>query len=120
MKKCRPTIFPTEKILVSEWPKTAQMALNFFFSESFLNMFRIFLFVKTIFVNLFVFRRVFLIKIQKLRKVQLKMKLYRPCINFYIKSFSASTNMVVVYFCTWMVECYTALRFINLMGNINT
>ena len=31
------------------------------------------------------------------------MKLYRPCINFYIKSFLASTNTVVVCRCLWWV-----------------
>ena len=47
------------------------------------------------------------------------MKLYRPCINFYIKSFSANTNTVVVGFWKWIVECSTTLSFINFIGNIN-
>ena len=47
------------------------------------------------------------------------MKLYRPCINFYTKSFSASTNMVFVCLWKWMVEYYTAPRFIHLTGSIN-
>ena len=47
------------------------------------------------------------------------MKPCRPCINYYFKSFSGSTNTFVICFWKWMVECYTAPRFIHLIGNIN-
>ena len=39
------------------------------------------------------------------------MKPCRTCINFYIKSFSRSTNTLIIYLrkpVLWMVECYTA------------
>ena len=48
-----------------------------------------------------------------------KTKPCRPCINFYIKSFSASINTVAICLWKWMVECYTAPRFIHLIANIN-
>ena len=69
--------WPTEKILDFQWPKTVQMALKFLcFSQNILNFFQDFS--------------------GKLRKFQFKMKPCRPCINFYIKSFSDSTNTAVI------------------------
>ena len=61
--------WPTEKILVFEWRKMAQMTLNFFvFSGTFLNLFRIFLFRRNMFCEPFSFYRCFFIKIQKIKK----------------------------------------------------
>ena len=50
-------------------------------------------------------------------KVELKTKPCRPCINFYIKSFSGSTNAVAIRSVKWMVRCYTAPRYVHLIGN---
>ena len=47
------------------------------------------------------------------------MKSRRPCINFYIKSFSGSANTVIS--CLWklIVESHTPPRFMHLIGNLN-
>ena len=50
-------------------------------------------------------------------KVEFKTKPCRPCINFYIKSFSGSTNAVAIRSVKWMVRCYTAPRYVHLIGN---
>ena len=64
-KKC----WPTEKMLGFEWPETAQIILSFsVFYGTFFNIFRIFLVRKTIFANLFLLTRVFLKKIQNIKK----------------------------------------------------
>ena len=48
-----------EKTLDFELPKTAQMALKIIFSRTLLQFFRVFLFVKRIFANLFFLQRFF-------------------------------------------------------------
>ena len=49
------------------------------------------------------------------------MKPCRHCIYFYINSCAGSNAVVICLwtFISWMVECYTASRFIHLIGNIN-
>ena len=93
--------WPTEKILNSEWPKTAQMSLKFlcFFYETFLNMFRIFLACQNNFCEKKFLQGLFSWKSRKWRKVQFKMTPCRLYTNFYIKSFSEGSNTVDI--CLW-------------------
>ena len=70
------------------------------FSGTFLNMLRTYLVRQNKFCEFFSFYKGFFSwKSRKLRKVQFKMKPCRTCINFYIKSFSRSTNTVVIHLC---------------------
>ena len=55
-------------------------------------MFRIFLVRQYNFYEPFFFARVFFIKIQKIKKGSIQNEPRRPCINFYIKSFSVGPN----------------------------
>ena len=89
----------TEKILGFKWAKMTQMALKRLrFSRTFLNMFRMFLVCQNNFCKAcFFYKGIFLLKSRNLRNVLFKIKPCISCINFYIKSFSGSTNTIVVW-----------------------
>ena len=97
--------------------KQLKWLLNFcIFSGTFLDMFRIFLFVKTCLWTFFFLQRVFFIKIQK--TFQFQLATCRPCINFYFKSFSASTNAVVPRFIHLIRNIYEKYWSVNLILHI--